>query len=208
MTDEIKKGDGEETKVIPPVTKEGEEAKANKPDEQDPLKKELEKVQNKGEGRTKKEKLLYTKQRVEEQLRELEGDEDDDLGDEDDDTPVTKGMLREMQAKNVVKTALDLTEDIADETEKALVQHHIKNTIRTTGNPAEDLKLARAIVNSVKNSQITEEVIRKGEAKSHSSGSGGARKNEQVLELSADELPFTRAPFNMTKEQIIAARPK
>jgi len=207
MTD-IKQGDGEEKEVIPPVTKEGEEAKADKPDEQNPLEKELQKVQNKGEGRTKKEKLLYTKQRVEEQLRELEGEDADDLGDEDDDTPVTKGMLREMQAKSVVKTALDLTEDIADATEKALVQHHIKNTIRTTGNPAEDLKLARAIVNSVKNSQIAEEAVRKGEAKQHSSGSGGAGRSEKVLELSAEEIPFTKAPFNMTKEQIIAARPK
>lgn len=205
---EIKQGDGEEKEVIPPVTKEGEEAKADDPDKQNPLKKELEKVQNKGEGRTKKEKLLYTKQRIEEQLRELEGEDVDDLGDDDDDTPVTKGMLREMQAKNVVKTALDLTEDIADATEKALVQYHIKNTIRTTGNPAEDLKLARAIVNSVKNSQIAEEVVRKGEAKQHSSGSGGAGRSEKTLELSAEEIPFTKAPFNMTKEQIIAARSK
>ena len=203
MTDETKQGDGEEAKVIPPVTKEGDN-----PDEQNSLKKELEKVQNKGEGRTKKEKLLYTKQRVEEQLRELDGDDADDLSDEDDDTPVTKGMLREMQAKNVVKTALDLTEDIADDTEKALVQYHIKNTIRTTGNPAEDLKLARAIVNSVKNSQIAEEVVRRGEAKQHSSSSGGAGRSEKTFELSAEELPFTKAPFNMTKEQIIAARPK
>jgi len=208
MTDEIKKVDGEE-EVIPTVTKEGGEAKVVTPDEQNPLKKELEKVQNKGEGRTKKEKLLYTKQRLEEQLRELEGEESNDLdGDEDDDTPVTKGMLREMQAKNVVKTALDLTEDIADATEKALVQYHIKNTIRTTGNPAEDLKLARAIVNSVKNSQIAEEAVRKGEAKQHSNGSGGEGRKEKSLELSAEEIPFTRAPFNMTKEQIIAARPK
>jgi preprotein translocase subunit SecD len=204
---EINKGDGEKEKVIPPVTKEGEGADAPKPDEQNPLKKELEKVQNKGEGRTKKEKLLYTKQRIEEQLREMEGEESNDL-DEDDDTPVTKGMLREMQAKSVVKTALDLTEDISDDTEKALVQYHIKNTIRTTGNPAEDLKLARAIVNSVKNSQIAEEVVRKGEARQHSNGSGGAGKSEKVLELSAEELPFMSAPFNMTKEQIIAARPK
>lgn len=36
---EIKQGDGEEKKVIPPVTKEGEEAKADNPDEQNPLKK-------------------------------------------------------------------------------------------------------------------------------------------------------------------------
>lgn len=178
-------------------------------DEQDPLKKELKKVQGKGEGRTRKEKLLFSKKKIEDQLRELEEDDgEDDDDEEDDDAPVTVGMMKKMRQKETVKTALQLADDIEDDVERELVKHHVANTIRSTGNPTEDLALARAIVNSKKNVQIIEEVQRKPGAKTHSSAGGAPARSAPQQELTAEEAQFMRPPFNMTKEQILAARPK
>ncbi len=169
------------------------------------LKTELEKVQRKG--RTKAEKLLYTKKRVEEQLKELGIEEESD--EDEDDQPVTLGMLKKLQAETAVKSALELADDITNDTERELVKWNLENRIKSTGNPQEDYKLARTLVNAIKNSQVIEEQTRKPETKSYSSASGAPPKQVRPAEeLSATELEFTRPPFNLTKEQIIAARPK
>lgn len=184
--------------------------------EQDPLKVELEKVQ-KREPKTEAEKAAYSLKKNAERFQELGGDvasilgfkKTEDVEVADDDAPVTVGMLKKMQENDVAKTALQLADEIDNETERELVKYHVQNTIRSTGNPQEDLKLARAIVNSVKNQQITEEVSRKSGAKTHSSSSSAPAKPEVVSEeLTAAEMPFTQKPFNLTKEQIIASRGK
>lgn len=181
------------------------EPSSTEPIEQDPLKEELEKVQKK-EGRTKAEKLLYTKRRIEEQLQELGIEEDKQ--DEDEDKPLTVGMFKKMQQENASKTALQLAEDIESESERELTKYHLENTIKSSGNPSEDLRLARAIVNAAKNRQILEEVARKPEVKNHSSASGVPARHQEEQELTQEELQFTKQPFNLTKEQIIAARKK
>lgn len=197
----------EEEVVVPTATEEVEETVVEEtPEEttQDPLETELNKVKNKG--RTKAEKLLYTKKRVEEQLRELGIEEDVE---EDDDQPVTMADLKRFQAQNAQKTALDLASSVTNETERALIEYHLENTIRSTGNPQEDFQLAQGLVNAVKNKQIIDETIRKPLAKTHSSGSGApAKVARPEEELNQVEKKFLSAPFNMTKEQIIAARPK
>lgn len=170
--------------------------------EQDPLKNELEKVQRKG--RTKAEKLLYTKKRVDEQLKEL-GIEDEPLEDEDA-KPMTVGDFKKMQAQTATKTALDLANEVSNETERELLKYHLENTIRSTGNPQEDFKLAQGLVNSVKNQQILEETLRKPPIKTHGSGSGAPPKDTKQEEFTTEELSYMKAPFNLTKEQIIAAR--
>lgn len=181
-----------------------------KPDapSQDPLKDELDKINNKKEGRTRKEKLLYTKKRAEQQLREeFPEDFENEVEDVDDDEPLTVGKLRAIEREKAVKTALQMAEDISDETERELVKHHLNNTIRSTGNPAEDLNLAKAIVNSKKNAQIAEEIARKSKAKDHPTGSSApANPPREDDELTADELAFMRPPFNMTKAEVLKAR--
>ena len=196
----------EEEVVVPTATEEVEEPIVEETVEEttDPLETELNKVKNKG--RTKAEKLLYTKKRVEEQLKELGIEEDVE---EDDDQPVTMADLKRFQAQNAQKTALDLASSVTNETERALIEYHLENTIRSTGNPQEDFQLAQGLVNAVKNKQIIDETIRKPLAKTHSSGSGApAKVARPEEELSSVEKQFLSAPFNLTKEQIIAARPK
>lgn len=210
--DEKKKDD---EVVLPSETEEqkkvGDENEAkglnrNGSEKQDPLKAELEKVQK--QPRSKREKLLFTKQRVEDQLNELD-EEEGVMPDDEDEKPVTVGMLKKLQASTATKTALQLADDISDETERELTKYHIENTIRPTGDPKKDLELAQVHVNAVKNSQIVSEVLRKPETKSHSSTGGSNPKDGQVpTELLPEELPFLKAPWKMSKEQILAARKK
>lgn len=182
--------------------------------EQDPLKVELEKVQKKG--RTEVEKAAFTLKKNAERLKELGGDPNTILGIEkettetdEDDTIVTVGMLKKLQQQDTAKTALEQADEIKNETERELVRYHLENTIKSTGNPTEDLKLARALVNAVKNTQIMEEANRKPPVKTHSSGSGVDAINTEVKgELTPTEIQFMGAPFNLTREQILKARQK
>lgn len=190
----------------------GEEGQENNDDssqEQDPLKKELEKVKNKDKsgGRSELEKALFKKNQIEARIKELKGESNEEEEESEDDKPVTLGMLKQLNKANAVKSALDMADDIENETERELVRFHIENTINSTGNPNEDLRLARAIVNSVKNSKILEEQDRKGKAKTHSSGSSQPAKEESSPnDLTPEELAFMKPPFNLTKDAIIKAR--
>lgn len=209
---ELKQEELEEKKDLPSESeqKEGEDGADEKElesQEQDPLKQELEKVK-KNPVHSKKDKLLFSRKKIDEQLKELGEDvpENDTLDEDDDSKPVTVGMLKKLQQKNATETALELAEEqIENDIELELVKYHIENTIRSTGNPTEDLRLARSIVNASKNSKIIGEIKRKPEAKNHSSSGGGTRvvKNEEIL---PEEEPFMKPPFNMTKAQILAAR--
>jgi hypothetical protein len=176
--------------------------------EQDPLKQELEKVK-KG-GRTKLEKLTYTQKRIEEQLRQeriAQGLEPEpEIVNEDDEAPLTKGEFKKIQQEATIKTSLQLADDIENETERELVKFHINNTIRSTGNPKEDLRLARALANDVKNKQILETIQGKPQAKKASSTGGGAPPQEEQPEFTPEEMSFMKPPFSVSKAQIIAAR--
>ena len=197
-------------------TEETEEGTEPETVEQDPLKAELERVQSqKKEGRTEKEKAEYSLRKNAERVRELGGDPNSILGiehetiePEEDDKPVTLGMLKKFQQETASKNALQLAEEIPTETERELVKYHLQNTIRSTGNPQEDLKLARSIVNGVKNSQILEELARKTPPKTHSNATGAPAKEDNSGELTPEELQFTKPPFNLSKEKIIATRGK
>lgn len=182
------------------------------PKEQDPLTTELDRIKKK-DPKTELEKAQRSLHFNAERVRELGGDptailKPDDVVVEEDDKPVTVGMLRKLQQEGAARSAIQLAEEIQTESERELVKWHLANTIKSTGNPSEDLKLARAIVNSVKNGKITEEVIRKDKPKSHSSGSGAPAKdnNEVKGELTPQETLFMKPPFNMSKEAILKAR--
>lgn len=210
MSEPIKDADLKDKGVVPPAdTTKNPDGSEKKPEgTQDPLKEELDNIKNKKEGRTLKEKLIYTKNRVEKQLRELEGEDEPADDDEDDENrPVTFKDLKEIEAKRATKTALQMAEEISDETERELTKHHLENSIKSTGNPQEDLRLARAIVNAAKNAKIAEEIARKGNPKDHSSGSSApANNNGHEQELTEEELQFTRPPFNLSKADIIKTR--
>ena len=193
----------EEKEDIKTVLPSETQPKAEAEGEQDPLKTELEKVQRKG--KTRAEKLLYTRKRIDEQLKEegVELEEPDD----DDSKPMTRGDFKKLQAQTATKTALDLANEVSNETERELLKYHLENTIRSTGNPQEDFRLAQNQVNAVKNQQIIEELNRKPITKNSPTGSGApAREQQQQEELNADELTYMRPPWNLSKQQILEAR--
>ena len=191
----------EEEKAVQDAAAAAAKAEADKAD-QDPLKTELDKVQ--GQKRTKLEKLQYRKKLIDEQLKDLGADDEPVV--EDDEQPLTRGEFKKMQAQEAQKTALQIADEIPNQTERELVKYHLENTIRSTGNPQQDLSLARSIVNDAKNRQILEEQQRKGQSSSQSSGSGAPVRHEAPTELTPEEKGMMRPPWNLTKEQVIAAR--
>lgn len=175
---------------------------------QDPLKKERERIENKGAGRTHKEKLLFSKKKIEEELSKLDNGDDDDTAslDLDDAKPVTMGDLKKIEREKAKSNAIQMAEDIDDEDERVLVKHHLSNTIKPSGNPAEDLRIARSIVNSSKNSQIIEEATRKTDPKRHSSAPGNAgRRTDDVFTPTPEEDNFMRS-FGLSEKDILNAR--
>lgn len=183
-------------------------------EEQDPLKTELERVQR--TGKTEAEKAAFSLKKNAERAKELGIDPAEVLGlstkvventDDDDNTPLTRADLKRFQQDTAHKNALQLVDDISNESERELTKYHLQNSIKSTGNPAEDFRLARSLVNAAKNSKIIEEIGRKGDVKTHSNGSGVDAKNTEIQgELTPQEMPFLGKPFNLTKEQIIKAR--
>lgn len=197
---------GAELDKKPETTTEGKPGENGDGAPTDPLKKELEKVKK---PRTRKEKILYKKSLLEKELAELGDDGDEVDPEEDPNKPVTVADLDRRDAEKVRKDALALTDDIEDETERELVRHHIENTIKPSGDPQQDFKNARAIVNSVKNGQIAEEAARRTTPPRTGTGSGApAKPDDKVFEPTPEEATFMRPPYNLTKEDIIKARQK
>lgn len=165
--------------------------------------------------RTEREKAEFSLKKNAERLKELGGDPTEILGlkpslqidtDIPDDTPLTVGSLREIQKQESKKTAIELAEKLEDPIEKQRVLE-ILNRLSPSGDAQADLALARGSANSKKNAEITQEVLRTTEARQHGSGSGApAKVEEQVTDLSPDELALMRAPFNLTIEEIKGAR--
>ena len=212
----LKKEDLIEKKEVTPAPEEKkDEVIVPKTDtsQPDPLKTELEKVQNRG-GRSELEKASFSLKKNAERVKELGGEPDVVLGiakedSPDDDAPITVGMFKKLQAEVATKTATQLAGEIENETERELTLFHLNNSIKSTGNPNEDLRLARALVNDVKNRQILEEIARKNPPKTHSNASGvDAIVNYDDTELTPQEKLFMGKPFNMTKEAIIKTRKK
>lgn len=217
MADTIKMEDiAEKAESTSETAEQAETAEIAETSEQGPLKTELERVQK--TGRTEAEKAAFNLRKNAERAKELGIDVSDVLGfgkpakaaggdaANEDDKPFTVGMYRKLEQERAFKTALQTADDIPNETERELVKFHLNNTIRSTGNPSEDLKMARAIVNSVKNSQIIEEAGRKTPAKAYSNSSGADAKQEKEIVYTPDELTMMKAPFNMTPQEILGAR--
>lgn len=200
---------------INPSDNTGTEPELTQEPSQDPVEQELTREKSKGEGRTEAEKAAFSLRKNAERARELGVDPLEVLGvvktqdTEGDDAPVTIGMLKKMQEESGRKTSLELADEIPDQRERELVQHYLTNRIVPSGNAADDLRFARLAVNSVKNGQIAEEASRKTVATGFSSSAGAPPKQQAPeQELTAQEMQFMRPPLNMTKEQIIATRPK
>lgn len=191
--------------VVEPVTTE---------EATDPLKVELERVKSKKTPQEKAKDSLFFNA---EQAKKLGLDPAEILGIkpkeeivEEDDKPVTRKELEELLFKSrqdtAIKSSVELANEISDEAERELTLFHINNTIKSTGDPKEDLKLARALTNSVRNSQIIEEASRKPIAKTHSSAtSGNTNTSEPTVVLTAEEQAYLATGL-VTKDEILIAR--
>lgn len=180
------------------------------------LEQEIERENKRGEGRSEAEKAAFSLKKTAERMKELGLDPAEVLGLSqvampivDKDAPLTVGMYEQMQKDRSQKTAIELAEEITDQHERALTISYLKTRIVPSGDPEDDIRFARQAVNSVKNSQIVEEISRSVKPKNFSSGaSAPAMKVSIEPELSTDELMFTKPPFNMTRAEIISKRPQ
>lgn len=193
---------------IPAVPAAAPEPQAPVPSQPHPLQSELDKIENQKSGRTKREKLEYTKKRIEQQLRELDGDDDTVVPLEvDKSKPLTFADYERLQHERENTRAVDLAENIQDEVERKLTIHYLENTIKPSGNAEVDLANARAIVNAKRNGQIAEEVSRMVRPASFAASPGApAKPQDEIFEPTAEEAFMMRAPFNLTKEDVLRAR--
>jgi hypothetical protein len=194
--------------ATPAVAPEAGTTPAPEPSQPSPLQAELDRVEQHKSGRTKREKLEFTLNRVQQQLAELEGEAGVDTTVEVDKTKaVTFADLDRIEHDRENRRAVDMAESITDDVERKLTIHYLENTIRPSGNADTDLANARAIVNAKRNALIAEEASRGTRPNGFVSAPGAPmRPTQEVFEPTAQEAQFMRAPFNLTKEDIIAAR--
>lgn len=188
-----------------------EKAKAELPPSGDPVKEELDRVKNRP--KTEREKAEYALASNANRLKDLGGDPAKVLGitpptqqDEDDEVPE---WYKREQSRTATKSAVELAQDIQDEYERDLTIHHLENTVRPSGNAQQDLKTAKDLVLAAKARHFMDEKARKLPPKEHGSGGGAPPpRQDPVGELTPEEIPYTRPPWNLSKETIISKRAK
>jgi hypothetical protein len=165
--------------------------------------------------RTEKEKAAFSLRSTAERLKELGGDPAEILGlqshietnvDDEDEKPVTVGMLRDIQKKDAQKTALQLADSIEDEDDKAQVKEYLSKRIVPSGDAEADFRLAFGAVRSSKNKQILEEVNRRSQPRVTAAGGSRPAQTETDFVPTPEEARMMQRPYSLTKEKIIAAR--
>lgn len=150
---------------------------------------------------TKRERLEFAKNKIEQQIEELDAEEDDNRA-------VTVGDLKRMKREEAKVTALEMAEAIEDELERQEVMDLLENRIVPSGNPEKDIELARTAVNAERTKRALEEQARKGTPAEHAARPGAPGKTEAAFVPTEQELVFMRPPYNLSQEDIIKARRK
>lgn len=192
-------------------------------DDSAPLKAELERVKSKKSPEEKAINSLYFNAEKakelgidvtkDEKLKKILGISDEPKFEEEpiseEDKPLTKKDLEEFfKQKNAQKTAIELASEITDPFEKELVEYHLQNTIKSTGDANEDLNIAKTLANSVRDKKFRELSDIKPESKSHSSASGASLPTKSAEpELTAVEKAFVDTG-KISKEEILNLRPR
>lgn len=167
-------------------------------------------------GRTEAERAAYSLRKNAERARELGIDPAEVLGitsdthidDEiSDDTPLTVGLARKMQVDSAHKTALQMADELPDD-EKDEVKTLLTSRIKPSGNADEDLRIARTIVNGGRNAKIIEHITQKPDVKRTAPGGSMGTSVEEAFNPTPEEARMMQPPYNLSKEKIIAARPK
>ena len=179
----------QEKKVDPATT--GEDTTGNNEPKTEPT------VPSQDKKFTKRERLQFQLQKIQEQLAEDEQ--------EDESRPATMGDLKKIKQEEVRKSALELALQIEDVDEKNEVVKLLSERIIPSENPAEDFKLARETVNAKKAMMIAEEQNRKGTPATHASMPGAPGTVTETFTPTPEEVYFMNA-FNLSKEKILEAR--
>lgn len=124
-----------------------------------------------------------------------------------DDTPLTVGTLRDFNKKGARKDAEQMAGALSDENERERVLSELKYIV-PSGDAQADFRRAQAAANIEHNTQVAEELARKGQPKRTAAGGSANATPMDTSELTPQEMIFTRRPYNLSKEKIIAARPK
>lgn len=184
----------------------------------DSLKAELDKVRQKTSPKSEEEKAEYTFKSVAKRLQDLGKDPLELLGIkkeevEEDDKPLTRKDLEEIMSKvgqPNKKSAIQMINEIPNETERELHQYYLENVIKPSGNPEEDFNNARAMVESITLKKQLELSKLRPDVKSYSSANSVQINQAQVnLELTPEEkMIFEHSKGLITKEDILKTRHK
>lgn len=150
---------------------------------------------------TKRERLEFSKAKIEQQLTELDDEEDENR-------PLTVGDLKKMQQEKSKETAIELAAAIENQDERDAVIEILSTRIVPTDKPEEDVKIARELVTARKNAQIVEDLARKQDPTRHSAAPGAPGNTPNVFTPTPEELVFMQPPYNLTQEEVIKARNK
>lgn len=167
--------------------------------------------------RSKAEIAAFNLKKHADEARELGLDPGEILGtkthietrvEDEDSKPVTVGMLRDIQKTDAQKTALQMANDIEDETTRATVKQYLTDNIKPSGNAESDFKLALAAASAGKNKEILGLIEKHVPPKRTASGGSSPAKVEEEFVPTTEEQQFMRPPYNLSKEKILAARKK
>lgn len=164
--------------------------------------------------RTEAETTAFNLRKQGERARELGLDPAQILGvkthietavEDEDDKPVTVGMLRSIQKQDATKTALQMTEEIQDEDTRTAVKEALENSVKPSGDAEKDFRFALGAVSAGKNKQVLEEVTRYVAPKRVTGGGSMPAHMEEEFVPTAEEAWHMQS-FGLTKEKVLAAR--
>lgn len=161
----------------------------------------------------KRAKLIRKKQIIGKELAKLgageDDDEDDEDADEDDDIdpdrPLTLRDINKIEAKKLQLTVQEMVKSIPDAGDQQAVREALRSVV-ASGDPAADFKKAVAIANADRNSKVLQEAGRRIAAQPRATSSGAAPIREEAFTPTAEEARYMKAPFFVTKEDIVKAR--
>lgn len=166
--------------------------------------------------RTEAEKAAFSLKKNAERVKELGLDPTEILGikpaavmvdaNDEDSKPVTVGMLRELQKADARKSAIEMADEIADEATRNAVKEALGTRVAPSGNAEDDFRFALGAVSATKNKQVIEELSRYVAPKRTAAGGSQPANFEEEFTPTAQESEFMKAPYNLSKDDIIAAR--
>lgn len=167
--------------------------------------------------KTEGDKLIHTLRGIGKRATELGLDAAEILGlkthietnqDDEDEKPVTVGMLRDLQKKDAQKTALQMADDISDEATRTTVKQSLTDRIVPSGNADEDFKFALSAASAEKNKEIRNHIATFVPPKKTAAGGSSPAHVEEEFTPTPEEQRFMQKPYNLSKEKVLEARRK